>query len=156
MNITLNLYFIFIASLFSCHGQTENEQIKFTTLKVIEAIQDNDESKFKRLIGVELLQIGKNQELLHYDFNRMNSLYNRYAIDSKPKINITNQYNELGSLKVIIPLSDIIDSLTSNNIVQLELYFGPPNFVPLNKISNYKIVINKDFNKSVVAPKNEQ
>lgn len=142
-----------MVTLWSCHAQTVDKQIEDTSKDIITAIANNDEKKFKEMIGVELLQIGKNEELLHFDFEKISSLYSQYIKSRKPEIIITDQYNKLGNLKVIIPFYKGFDSTNNIRLVQLELYFGPPNFVPLNKIANYKIVIDRDVKPSISPPK---
>ncbi|MEK7225585.1 MAG: hypothetical protein AAB221_07870, partial [Bacteroidota bacterium] len=64
------------------------------------------------------------------------------------------EYDQLGHRRVIIVFYKGTD--TANNIseVNLELFFGPPNFVPLTKISDYKIVVKNLKEKPITAPPN--
>jgi hypothetical protein len=77
--------------------------IKNTLENIIATIAKDDEKKFKDMIGVDLLQIGKNEELLHLDFQKAKSLYEKYLKIRKPEIIITEELHSLGNQKVIIP-----------------------------------------------------
>lgn len=150
-----HIFFISIiatTTLGGCHAQTVNKQIKETSLKIISSIEKEDEIGFKKLIGVDLAQIGKNQELLHFDFEKMKLFYRQYIKGRRPEIIITEQYDELGKLKVIVPFYRDFDSTSNTKLVQLELYYGPPNFVSLNKISNYKIVVDRKVRSFTSSP----
>jgi hypothetical protein len=127
--------------MLSCRAQTAEEQIETTSRNILSAIVENNEKKFQGFIGVDLSQIGKNEELLHLDFKKITSYYQQYVKERNPVIINTGDYNEAGNLKVAIPFNQQTDSTNLADSVQLELYFGPPEFVPLNKIANNKPVI---------------
>jgi hypothetical protein len=148
MKLSFLIYVIFSISVFSCKGQSVDDEIKGTSREILNAISTGDEKKFKEKIGVNLMQIGKNEELLHFDFENLKSYYGEYLKNINPNIIITDQYNEVGSLKVIIPFFKTADSSKRIQSIQLELFFGPPNFVPLNKISKYNILVERKIDMS--------
>ncbi|MBI5856783.1 MAG: hypothetical protein HZB42_03950 [Sphingobacteriales bacterium] len=128
--------------------------MKKTTSKVLDAIRDGDINKFKNLIGVELEVIGKDEEFVQTDLDEFHLYYNRYIKVMKPNVLLTNEIDHLGSRKVIIQMykgSDI-----ENNIAEiiLELFFGPPNMVPLNKISDYGLVVKTIKERGISLPPN--
>ena len=138
--------------MISCKTQSNENEIRNTTNKVLVALEKGDEEEFEKLIGVELSQIGKNKELLNTDFEKCKFLYTLYASSKKVDVIISDEYNELGSRKVILPIYKGYDSLNNISAVRLELYFGPPNFVPLEKISDYKIIVEQIHQSSTLMP----
>ena len=140
--IVLPMLCIFIG----CKSQTIEEQITSTAKGVLSTIEQNDVKGFEKWIGVELSQIGKNTELITFDFKNIYTHYKK-LLGKQPKIIITNEYNPLGSRKVIIPFTD-----SKNETMQLELYFGPSKFVPLTKIANYKVKESKSSSDSTTQP----
>ncbi len=147
---------IVIASfiLSGCNGQSDETIMKNTSSKVLESIKSKNTKKFKGLIGVELDVIGKDDEFLQTDLDELGLYYERYTKNTTPPITLTDEYDQLGHRRVIIVFYKGTD--TANNIseVNLELFFGPPNFVPLTKISDYKIVVKNLKEKPITAPPN--
>ena len=152
MNARIILLSALIILMISCKTQSNENEIRNTTNKVLVALEKGDEEEFEKLIGVELSQIGKNKELLNTDFEKCKFLYTLYASSKKVDVIISDEYNELGSRKVILPIYKGYDSLNNISAVRLELYFGPPNFVPLEKISDYKIIVEQIHQSSTLMP----
>lgn len=145
------IYFLYIFSIFlgSCKAQTSEEKMLSTTNAILKSFETKDAQDFQNFIGVSLRQIGKTDEMIGNDFNKIKPFIVEYSKNKKPKIEITDGYNDLGSKKVLIDFDD--NKAVSE--IELQLFFGPPNFVPLNKISNYKIIVNKNIPTSpVIAP----
>ncbi len=134
--------------LVQCKAKTNEEKMKETANAVLKTFQLNRPSDFENMIGVKLLLIGKNSEIVKSDFYKYKSYYNRYLRNKVHKIDITDEYDDLGRRKVLVQIYRGYDTVNNISEVQLELYFGPPQFVPLNKISSYKIVVKE--NKSPV------
>ena len=152
MNARIILLSALIILMISCKTQSNENEIRNTTNKVLVALEKGDEEEFEKLIGVELSQIGKNKELLNTDFEKCKFLYTLYASSKKVDVIISDEYNELGSRKVILPIYKGYDSLNNISAVRLELYFGPPNFVSLEKISDYKIIVEQIHQSSTLIP----
>ncbi len=147
------IYLVFTTILISCKAQTNEEKIRVTSSKIIEAIRAEDINTFKKLIGVSSLKvIGKDDESVEYDVKKIQNLYNQYLKDKKPKIIITNDYNNLGERKVEIPFYQGNDSINNISEVKLELYFGPPHLISLDKLSNYKLIVIYIKPPSMVIP----
>lgn len=150
MNRIIIISSILLTIIAGCKAQTNEEKITETTNKVLAVLKNGNESEFQKLIGVDLIQIGKNKELLSNDFEKCKSLYARYLKNTKVEVLITDEYNELGNRKIIIPFYKGYDSVNNISNVRLELYFGPPNFVPLNKLANYKLIVGNSNRKEII------
>lgn len=126
----------------SCHSQTNREIIDETTYKVITALKNNNSIEFKNLIGVSNLRvIGKDDEAIRYDVNKYSLLLNN-AFQKKDEVpfNITGLFNEMGQTVVRIKFpKKLADSLRVTSL-HLNIYFGPPQIVPLGKISGYELI----------------
>jgi hypothetical protein len=144
MNRSCVLLTVYILFTLGCRQQTYEEQMKETSDKVLATFKNGEEKDFARLIGVDLLTIGKNEEMVGLDFKRYKELYNRYLANKQPEVVITNEIDNLGHRKVIVPFSNTYDSVEKTKTVRLELLFGPPQMVPLNKLSGYKMVVERN------------
>ena len=151
MNRTVLICYILGGLIVGCTAQTNDEKISKTANKVLSAIKNGNEKEFVELIGVEPRQIGKNKELLSHDFEKCKYLYNRYLKNHEVEVLITDEYNELGNRKVIIPFYKGNDRANNTSEARLELYFGPPNFVSLNKLANYKLIIENINPPEIIA-----
>lgn len=78
-----------IQSLFSCNHQMNNNQILNTSRKFIAAIRSGNTANVKNLIGVDLIIIGKNNELLNFDVKQCEQLLRKYDNNGKNNIIIT-------------------------------------------------------------------
>ena len=142
--------------LSSCGQKTSYDQMIETTDKVINSIKDHSEKQFIDLIGVDLKTIGKNEELLHQDFLRLQEYYKLYIGDGKITSLIIDTLNESGQKEVkIVFKKSIADQKATTAEIALDLYFGPPNLFGLDKITGYEIENNKgEFENApiIVAP----
>ena len=125
-----------------------------TTNKVLTAIKEESEGQFSRLIGVELNVLGKNEELLHYDFKKLTSYYKRSATTQTLTPIILDTPNKMGQKAVQIILGKADSNSNTAEELKLLLYFGPPNLFGLDKITGYKIeMINSNIkNEPIIAP----
>jgi hypothetical protein len=94
----------------------------------------------------------KNKEIVAFDFKKCKTAYDRYLAGKEAKVDITNEISSLGTRKVIIPFYNGYDSVNKVANVRLELYFGPPNFVPLSKLANYKLVTENKQAPTIIKP----
>lgn len=126
----------------SCHSQTNRAIIDETTHKVITALKNNNSTDFKNLIGVSNLRvIGKDDESIRYDVNRYSLLLNQaFQKNEKVPLDITGLFNGMGQtvVRIIFP-QKLADSLKLISL-HLNIYFGPPQIVPLGKISGYELI----------------
>lgn len=146
-----NIYFFILFSfiLIGCKAQTNEEKMLSTTNNILNSFESSDSKQFQSFIGVSLRQIGKNEEMVSNDFEKIKSYIIEYSKNGKPKITITDGYNELGSKKVLV---EFLNKTDSSTLAELQLFFGPPDFVPLNKISNYKFKGKKNLPDTPIIP----
>jgi len=138
-----NLVLLFmLMNMCACHRPTRQEEILKTSNEVISALKENRESDFNRLIGVKLDMMGKDEELLHWDYTQMRELISKYSNFDLLPIRITNEFNN-SRLLVEIPVFKRKDTLSNIKEVKLILFFGPPQLVPLNKISGYDLIVER-------------
>ena len=135
---------IFICYLLvKCKSQTNEEKMQTTSKDIVKMIRNGQVKEFEKSLGVDLLTMGKDEESLKRDVDSCQKYLNKYKKDNDPDLIITNEYNHLGMLKVIVPL--LPETHIEEGIVkaQLELFFGPPQMVPLDKISGFNLVIQR-------------
>jgi hypothetical protein len=131
-----------------CRSQSTKEKINNTTHEVLKYLKEGDEVGFKKIIGVDdLLVIGKNEEMIASDVKIYDSLFNKYFSGKMPDINITNLYNRSGQMQVKIQFYKTDDGKQIKEL-HLDLLFGPPNIIPLDKLSGYKLVQNDSDSSS--------
>lgn len=148
--------FIILFFLLSCKTQTNKEEISSTCNRAISAIKNHNIKAFLQLLPNDLEILYKDQETIEYDLEKFNNLFNTYLVDKNPKVVITDLYNHLGQRLIKIPIYDNVkDSFPNNklylrhvNRLSIDLYFGPPSMMPLNKISGYMLVMDEDENYS--------
>lgn len=142
---------IAVILLFSCNSlrRDPSSQIRLTTDRVVETFSHGTPIEFRKFIGVELRQIGKNDEIIENDFRNIREAIVKGGHLVQSKTSFNDDVNELGSRVVKL---DFLDSAL-DTLVEVELYFGPPNFVPLNRIANYKYrLMLKEKSDRFVAP----
>ena len=142
-----NIYLIFCGIVFllsNCHSLTNREIINETSHKVVEAIKKKNQSDFKNLIGVSNLEvIGKDEESIRNDVNRYNQLFiQSLKNNGELPIDITGLFNDLGQTVVRIKLQQSLADSLGVKSLHLNLYFGPPQIIPLKKISGYELIEN--------------
>jgi hypothetical protein len=120
---------------------TAKQQILKTSNNIISALKEDKESDFDELIGVKLHVIAKDDEMLHRDYMKIRKYVQKYTSFDKLYVKITDQYDDVGKLRVEIPIFKGNDSIDNIKEIQLNIFFGPPQFVPLNKISGYELII---------------
>lgn len=132
---------IIVTALFSCKLKTNDEKALVTAKETIRSIYESDYNSFKDKIGISRLGIiGKNDEMLESDFIFLSSIISKDPINFYyNQITIPDSINDLGQKIVTfkVPLTTSEDSTFKEAI--LTLSFGPPQVIPLNKISGYKI-----------------
>ena len=136
--IICSLIFLFS----SCRSQTNREIIDETTHKVIDALKSKNPTDFKNLIGVSNLRvIGKDDESIGYDVNRYSSLLNQaFHKTEEVPFDITGLFNGLGQTVVRIKFPQSVADSSGVKSLHLNIYFGPPQIVPLKKISGYELI----------------
>ncbi len=122
----------------SCKSQTNEEKIQQTTYQLIDILKGNTEEDFLNLIGTDRRQ---DTELVRFDYIKIKSYINKYLKEDKPEILITNKYTDLGQRLVQVPLYKGYDTIANIKELYLNLYFGPPDIIPLNKISGYALIV---------------
>ncbi|NLR79970.1 hypothetical protein [Chitinophaga eiseniae] len=147
-------FFLLMLFIISCRQATEEERMQRTTRAIIANIEKNEFARFRYTIGPDLLTIGKDDEMLYSDFKKFNGLLSPLAKGKDIQINITDLYNDLGQRIVDIPIA-ITPTAIPDSIYHLNLFFGPPNMFPLDRITGYKLtrgsIIPIGFHK-VVGP----
>lgn len=146
------LFFGIIIFFGNCKAQTINQKMISTSKAILNSIKDSNEKKFESLIGNKLSTISKDQERINADFENLVKYYHRYLKEGEPSLNILNGYNVLGNKEVEVVIFEGKDSINNITLVKLGLFFGPPKYVPLDKIANYEITINIDHITPPIAP----
>lgn len=144
--VAFNLILFSLSFFIACKHQSDDELILATSHKFIMAIKKGNIEDVKDLIGVKLSVIGKDTESLRFDINKCKYLFNTYYHDTEMKIVVTNQIDELGERLVKVPIFNGYDSVSKLTNAVLDIYFGPPNYVPLSKISGYEVETRYDRN----------
>lgn len=138
------LIFLSICSFqfYACKSQTHAEQIEQTSQEIIDAIEKLDTSTFISLIGRNKLRdISKTEEMVTFDVKKFKQFFDSSFVSARPKFIITDTYNSLGQQKVIIPIFRKMEAGSLKSL-HLNLLFGPPDFVTLDKISGYSLIHN--------------
>jgi hypothetical protein len=150
-----NFFLIICGLIFlfsSCLSQTNREIIDETTHKVIAALKNKNSTDFKNLIGVSNLRvIGKDDESIGYDVNRYSLLFNQaFKKTHEIPFDITGLFNGMGQTVVRIKFPQSVADSSGVKSLHLNIYFGPPQIVPLRKISGYELIQdNSDSNEFI-------
>jgi hypothetical protein len=140
--------------LTSCKAQSgEEKKVYNTSSKVLETIKSGNSGQFQDLIGVQLRTIGKDKSYVRSDYEDMKEYYDQYIKTGKPKIVITDEFDELERRKVVIPFYKGKKDSKGILLVELQLFFGPPRFVPLDKLSGYQLIVRKTIDDFPEAPR---
>lgn len=128
---------IILNAFFSCKSQTNDEKVLFTAKETIRNIYEGDFDSFKGKIGLSRLSIiGKDDESLKVDFDYLYSVFSKDSINFYyNQIIVPDTTNDLDQKIVTftVPLS-ILESINFKE-ARLSLFFGPPQIIPLNKLS---------------------
>lgn len=136
----MKIFILFLSSLaiinITCKSQTEREKIIQTANNVLSFIKSKDSIGFEKLNQHEVQQNLKTTQMVKWDFKKctffFDSVYNKQLGSFK----ISDSLDVLSRLKVIIPIKEYKDSLK----ITLNLFFGPPQVVPLNSLSGYELL----------------
>lgn len=131
--------------LFSCTSLSQGQkQIDNTIRGTVESINKNDYIAVVNKIGVEHLirdTFGIKMEVLKtyyiltkYFNNQIDQL--KWETDGQP--------DNLGRVKYSMQLFNGFDSTTGYKDFKLNLYFGPPEIIPYDKLSNFEIDVEMD------------
>ena len=132
----------FLLQFFSCVSQAPSERIEQTCKEVLNAIEELDTSKFISLIGRKNLRdISKTEEMVGFDVAKFKQLLDSNFRNGSPKYIFTNTYNSLGQQRVVVPIFTITEAGIERSL-HLNLLFGPPDFISLDKLSGYSLVYN--------------
>ncbi|RFS26637.1 hypothetical protein DVR12_02280 [Chitinophaga silvatica] len=108
-----------------------------TSNEIISSIKENNEKKFRSLIGVDLKTIGKDERFVEFEFNKIVEKYRKDIRTDEASIEITNLFNSLGQRVVDISFSNKQSNIAADKVWHLILLFGPPNLFTLKKITGY-------------------
>jgi hypothetical protein len=140
-----NLFLLILIFFFdSCAQQTEEQQMFSTAEKAISAIRKGSEKDFRKLVGLSLENISKTDEMFHFDFVKFSNYYKTYVGNKSVTPVLINEPNFLGQKVVQIIFHKGVPNTDIPYDVRLDLYFGPPNFISLDKLSGYEIVDKSD------------
>lgn len=135
------LCFVGMLSATNCNNNADRNKIDDTMAELISILRDgNDVSKFEKLSQFEIENGTKTKEMVQEDYQ----LYSKIVADfrsAEMKYYISDSLDPIGRLKVILPLKHYKDSLD----VSLVVFFGPPYYVPLDRLSGY--YLDTDFKK---------
>jgi len=123
-----------------CRQLTEKEQIKKTAEQILLVIDKGDVSDFRNFIGLDLADILKTESGLVWDFNNIKKYKKIFLGNKKPELHFMKQTNGT-SLCVEVPIYHGRPGIDKVTFVMLKLYFGPPGYVPLTRISGYDVEI---------------
>lgn len=129
---------ILILLLFCCCTQTvkktDEEKIIETTKKMLNYIADSNYQNFKELMYPRNVD---DERLIHY-FNICNYCLKNYSnnIDSIP-ITLSDEQQIDSTTKVLIPIFKGFDSSIGLVYAQIDVYFGPEQFVPFNQVTHF-------------------
>jgi len=131
------IVFLTALVLCGCKGSPESQKQEMiaTSSKVIKAIQTGDNDEFISLI--DLKAAGKTKDMIEGDLKILSPFLKSYQGDST--IVVTDLFDEVGKRLVIIPIDSALDHKPMGRSRHLNLYFAPPDYVPLSKISGYEL-----------------
>ncbi|HEY9261982.1 hypothetical protein [Chitinophaga sp.] len=135
--------FITLLLAVGCKHQSQQEKMISTTQKVLSAIQKDDKILFADLIGTN----NADTEALNANLTKIKTYFDKYGPSGAPII--TNKFTSLGKRLVIVPLLKGRDTIHHINEISIHLFFGPPQMVPLEKISGYSLIIIDSSGKRV-------
>jgi len=136
-----------LASAIGCQTSSKEDKIQATAQQVVQAIQYDNEKAFEALL-CDTAWKQENERNIELDFEKCKMLYDQFLKGKSINVIVTNEYNQVGCRKVVIPFSDKKDSTSHVAVVRLELYFGPEHIMPSDKIFRYELVANQDMQSS--------
>jgi len=126
-----------------CSSQSNEEKLQASTREAVTALQAGNTKAFIALIGFsDLDKISKTEEMVDFDVKKIQRLLSVHYANKPLQPEFPDLYNDLGKRVVRIPIYDQTQDNPRVKEMHLNLYFGPPNFVPLNRLSGYAIITN--------------
>jgi len=152
LNRRIGICFFLLTALAGCNAQSQEDKILEVSRNDVHAIANNNPTMFMSILDKDLAVYLKTPEMVTSDVDKFNKLFAAYLKDKEPGVELTELYNFLGQRLVRIPIYDNekdtkqTDSLYLPNAkkVTIDLYFGPPDIKPLNRLSGYELVINDE------------
>ena len=143
MNKVTCISLFLLALTTMCSSQSNEEKLRTTAQEAVSALQTGNTQAFIALIGsADLDKINKTEEMVNFDVKKIQRLFSVHYANKPLKPEFPDLYNDLGKRVVKIPIYDQPQDNPRIKEMHLNLYFGPPNFVPLNRLSGYAIITN--------------
>ena len=152
LNRGIGICFFLLTALAGCNAQSQEDKILEVSRNAVHAIANNNPTMFMSILDKDLASISKTPEMVTSDVDKFNKLFVAYLKGKEPGLELTKLYNFRGQRLVRIPIYDNekdtkqTDSLYLPDAkkVTIDLYFGPPDMMPLNRLSGYKLVVNDE------------
>lgn len=138
---------LFSISFLMCCNSDKNPkaEIMRTSKKFLMSISERDSTQFKKLIGIRKFNITSvNDELLLDKMEKCEIFFNKFLPTNNFKIIITDKYDELSRRLVEVPIFKGYDSSSKLMDAKLIIFFGPPQIIPLSKVSDFELVCEYD------------
>lgn len=137
--IKFTRFLILMLFLAACEEPSPGQRMHNTSLDVLSSVRKKDLNKFKSLIGPELKVLGKDEDILREDFEKLGAAVLKPSLyEDAEMIFVTNLYNGMGQRLVDIPIVTR-KGMSPDSIVHIWLLFGPPAVYPLYKITGYEL-----------------
>ena len=141
--------FLIFPFTYSCKSQSQNARIVGTTENIIQSISDSNFNDFRNLIAVAP---GKDESMIAGDFKRCCYYYRIYSKSFKIKKVIYNDINDIAQKREALIFFEGNDTVNNIKKFGIELFYGPPNLFPLEKISGYNILFEMYKVPDLIAP----
>lgn len=140
--------------LISAYAQDSNTdpdvQMRKTTNRILRVIRSGTVQEFEKFIGTALPETGRTAATLQQEFLQLRSYLKKYHPSNRFTIRITDEYDSLGHLKVLIPVLKGEDKRADLSNITLELLFGPPYQLSLDMIADFHIMYTSGVQKAVM------
>jgi hypothetical protein len=120
---------------------TQEEKMMKTGKGVVEAIAGNDYPRFRKMMGRSLREMSLTEERLRSRFNEMHRAMMKYRKDSLPVPVLLDTITPLSTRIVRVPLFEGVDPVEDIRKVYINIHMGPPQIVPLSKVTNISYVV---------------
>lgn len=143
MNKVTAICLLLLSFTTMCSSQTNEEKLRNTTQEALSALQSGNTKAFIALIGFsDLDKISKTEEMVNFDVKKIQRLLSVHYAGKPVEPQFPDLYNDLGKRVVRIPIYDQPQDNPRIKEMHLNLYFGPPAYVPLDRLSGYAIITN--------------
>jgi len=131
-----------ILILLHAHAQEADPdvQMRITTNKILRVIRSGTVREFEKFIGTALPETGRTAAALQQEFLQLRSYLKKYHPSKKFTILITNEYDSMGHLRVLVPVLKGEDKKAHLSNIRLELLFGPPYQISLDMIADFHVL----------------